>query len=467
MPSQIFPFDNSLNYTIPDPAKLEITGGKAQLKDQIPSDATFYAGYDIDIDGDYGGGILTGTPTGGADVADGYLDLAHGDIRYVDYDADLNADSQQTGCVRIVIKPNYSGAPSSTAIFWGISEADGDVTNEIRLKHNAGTGALLIEVYDENNILQIQQSFGNWLPTVDTDYELEFNWDFTTGANRVFIDGTQHGVTETTTLTRSANIGILRIGRSPYLSAVSNYSVKHIVIFNTVQHTSDYTPTDWSEIPQYSPTDPYLDINSRWYMDELEAISAVKTITGSDQVKIALKKGTQFYYISGGVLTESDGTYSQSITIEDWETYKALFTSVKIYVGVRVFLHSNDGSTTPSIDTLTIQYSYAGESPDTVNTCLVWYDGYKDGGDANLKPIKIYSINSHIKYKNQTRIFKEERTIYPDSTGYWEIELVENENMEGNQGYVFEWDKDDKSYLIVPDQETININDLEEWEEEE
>jgi hypothetical protein len=39
--------------------------------------------------------------------------------------------------------------------------------------------------------------------------------------------------------------------------------------------------------------------------------------------------------------------------------------------------------------------------------------------------------------------------------------------MDGNQGYIFEWDRNNKSYLIVPNQTTANINDLEEWEEEE
>lgn len=606
MPSQIFPFITPGNYTPSDTDKIEISGGKGILKLTNNPGNDFQETFDSDIEFTYdsdkaefsGGqiqqkdktngansgatyennidltswsdGVKTGVSTGGASILNGNLDLAHDDIRYVTYNADLNADGQQTGTIRMKIIPNFTGDPGTTQEIITIAKANANPDNMIKLYISNGFFGVII--YD-GNTSPIYSGTVPYSFTINTEVEIEFDYDFTTGESRIFIDGIQQGNVITATGIRSNEIELLRIGGGLAGASTTNFKVNGFMIYNTVQHTSNYTldvipdyiylgssvilpemeytgagtliavtnfvtsfggsprlalqigqSGDWlywdgaqwtdnddtyaqandpatfaanvATLPVtgeiygqfkiyftdtntqgtfedlvitltaqiYSIDNSYLDINSRWYMDKLEAISAVKTVTGSDEVKLALKKGTQFYYILGGVLTESDGTYSQSTTVEDWETYKALFTSVKTYIGVRIFLHSNDGTTTPSIDTLTIQYSYAGETPDTINTCLVWYDGYKDGGDVNLRPIKIYSINSHIKYKNVTKIFKEERTVYPDSTGYWEIELVENENMEGNQGYVFEWDKNDKSYLIVPDQETANINDLEEWE---
>jgi hypothetical protein len=99
---------------------MEFVGGKAQQKDQRPADATFGANYNSNINGNWGDGVLIGTPVGGASVLGGKLDLAHNDVRYVDYDADLNADSQQTGCIRFKVTPNYTGGPPSIYYFFSI-----------------------------------------------------------------------------------------------------------------------------------------------------------------------------------------------------------------------------------------------------------------------------------------------------------------------------------------------------------
>lgn len=223
---------------------------------------------------------------------------------------------------------------------------------------------------------------------------------------------------------------------------------------------SDLTITLTSQI--YPTDNPYLDINSRWYLDELEAISAVKTVTGSDEIKLALKKGTQFYYISGGVLTASDGTYSQSNTVAEWETNKALYTSIKTYIGIRIFLHSADGSTTPSIDTLTVQYSYAGDTPDTVNKCIVWGTFLDELGDPMIGPIKVTLTDLVAQYKTGTMIRRkspvQEMTL--DSTGYGEIELVETDNMTGSQTYTFQFDNNVIRKRQVPDAATANFWDL-------
>ena len=115
-----WPFTTPGNYLY-DAGLLEVIGGVGQLKSQSPANATFYASYASDINGNWGDGVLTGTATGGAAVSAGFLDLAHDDIRYVSYVSADNFAGAQTGCIRFIVKPNYSGTPSTQEIFFDIN----------------------------------------------------------------------------------------------------------------------------------------------------------------------------------------------------------------------------------------------------------------------------------------------------------------------------------------------------------
>lgn len=235
---------------------------------------------------------------------------------------------------------------------------------------------------------------------------------------------------------------------------------------NTISSFSDLLITLTAQI--YPLDNPTVEINSRWYLDELESFTESSTKTGSDQIKYILKKDDTWYWFNAGVLSTSNGTYTQANTAAEIQTYKALFTVIRIYFAVKLFLHSADGTTSPEIDTLTIQYSYAGETPDTINKCLVYNDLKGFTGTAKTTPFYVYPINRVVTYKGATLLedFPDVIKVTPDSTGYWEVELVENENMDGNQGYVFQWNKYDKTYKLVPNEVTAAYNTLEDWDEE-
>ena len=195
-------FNTEGNYNY-DSDKVEFVGGKAQLKDLTPANATFYAAYGSDINGNWGGGVLTGSGVGSPTVSGGKLDLKGGGVKYVDYDADLNADSQQVGCIRMRIAPNYTGAPAANRAICVITRADAQDENQIFIDHQV-TGNLRLRVWDGSGIQQIVWTAA-WSPTSGQTYEIELNWDFTTGATRIFIDGVQLGTTIATTMTRSSD----------------------------------------------------------------------------------------------------------------------------------------------------------------------------------------------------------------------------------------------------------------------
>lgn len=209
--------------------------------------ATFAASYATSIDADSGDGTLTGTATGGASISGGWLALTNDDVRYVTYDADLNADSQQIGCIEFDIKPNYSGSPTNNLGIFAISKAHLDVDNMITLFH-FNNGQIVFQVADENGVLQINSNMGAWSPIINTSYTFSLNYNFTSGVTRFFIDGTQFGSTVTTTLTRSVSIDLLRVGSNYAGSYKSNYSIRNFRIYNIVLRTEDY-----SAVPLVSP----------------------------------------------------------------------------------------------------------------------------------------------------------------------------------------------------------------------
>ena len=86
-------YNDAINFIFDD-TKIEVIGGKAQLKNRLV-DSTFGANYNIDINGSWGDGVLTGTAFGGASVSGGKLDLTGGTVKYVEYSAVGNADSLQ------------------------------------------------------------------------------------------------------------------------------------------------------------------------------------------------------------------------------------------------------------------------------------------------------------------------------------------------------------------------------------
>ncbi len=432
----LYPFTTPANYTF-DSDVIEVSGGKAKLKDQRPEDATFHANYNADVDGNWGDGVLTGTPVGGAGVSGGKLDLDGGTLKYVTYDADLNADSQQVGAIRFKVTPNYSGAPSSDRTFFSIFKSSGNSDNLLQLLQ-LNTGSLYLQINDASDQRVVSGSFGDWFPVADQEYELELNYDLTNGAYRLFVDGVLLSTIVGSTETRDSNIGKFLVGTDGSETVAPDFKIDDVVVFNAVQHTANYTPGASIPATIYATTNPSLICNATFRHEGIDAFTETKTATGSDEAKYILKKGTVKYYWTGSAWAVSDGTYAQSNTAAEIEANKATFTDTAVTTEVTVLIHSDDGSTTPELDVLQVDYNFSGSNPDSIETCIVW--GYQVQTDAEADPadIAIHLVNDAVQYKTTTTIMREDYTVTPDENGYWEIELVESENMEGTQNYAFE-----------------------------
>jgi hypothetical protein len=590
-----YPFDNQANYVF-DTAKVEVTGGEARLKlvdnpgqtfsqdfssdtgftydanrvefsagqmrqkDARPAGATFYAPYTNSIDGSWGDGVVTGTPSGGAGIDSGALDLTYNDVRYVDYDADLNADSQQVGCRRILIEPNWSGSPASNQFI--ISNGQGASSNNNLIRIYVTTAGNLTVSISNSAGTTIGTISGAWSPTAGVIYEIEYNFDITAGASRLFVNGTQLGSTSTNTGTRDANIGLLRIGSDVFAGQTSNFKIHDVLIFDSVQHTTDYTP-DWGDVPEtiyaeskaelpqfaypddgaiqaftgvtttesnaprqvwndlywdgaawsasdgsfaqsnvvadilaniasfpasdtldidivfgdsntiqmsiddltvtytgqaYSTTNPTLEIAQGFRTEQLLNFVETVTAAGSDAVKYILKKDSSWYYWSGTAWAVSNETYAQSNTAAEIVANISSFTTEAVNFNVRIFLHSDDGSTTPAIQQLVITYDFAGDAQDTIRRCSVYWYARDSIGEVCTDTFKIIPTEYNVRYKDNVFICQEEQEVTANpTTGKIEIDLIENVNMQtidgGSVNYIVS--KGDRQILVisVPDQD--------------
>ena len=299
-----WPFTTPANYTY-DAAKAEVTGGVGQLKSQAPANATFYAKYNVNIDGNWGDGVLTGSATGGAAISGGFLDLAHADVRYVDYADDDNFAATQTGCIRFTMKPNYSGTPTTQQILVDISNLSNNNNRVVIWQAAPGSGGGLwtrIATGAGSAIFSVE-TWGAWSPSAGVSYEMELNWDVTTGASRFFVDGVQLGSTKTDTGTHDlTGLTTIRVGSNFSGLETSDFSIKDFILFDAVQHTANYTPG--AAIPEfeYLETDPSIEsVNGFVFASALGGFTVDSTESGSaTKYQISSDNGTTFKWWNGG-----------------------------------------------------------------------------------------------------------------------------------------------------------------------
>ena len=104
--------------------------------------------------------------------------------------------------------------------------------------------------------------------------------------------------------------------------------------------------------------------------------------------------------------------------------------------------------------------SYGGETPDTINTCTVWGYARNNDNTVNTTPFTVYLEKDFVIYKTNTIIRSYEITVTPDDTGYWEVEVIETDNMQGSPKYIFKFAIDHLEYKQVTDQTTASYGDL-------
>jgi hypothetical protein len=552
-----------------DNTKAEFTGGLVQQKDQRPANATFGTTYTTDINGNWGNGILTGTASGGASVSGGKLNLKGATLKYVTYDAIGNAPNTQIGCIKLKYTPNYSGSPAGNRYLFDWYSNPANDNNSLQIFH-ASDGTIKARLCNSIGNYIYSSFLAAWIPVSGTEYEFEFNFDFTAGATRLFINGVQIGSTITATGTRTSSL-YLRIGAA-HDSSNSDGEFNDIKVFSIVQHTANYTPGYTVAENIYLETSvicPEMEYTGAGTLVSFDNLITTETLTPKYTLQIA--RSENYLYWSGSAWVTSDGTYSQSTSKTDFNLHKASlpvigqkygqfkihfesgsnlssiseltasltsqiypttnasiipvtginaddlesvistftatgFDTVKFVLNIdgidkyytgsawaessgfaqsniigqytegvldllgislgaivkpKVFLHSEDGLTTPTITRITEVYNFYAPSLDVINKCTVWGYIYKEDGTPSATAVTVKLTDDIVKYKTGTIIRNTGVTVTPNIEGYWEVDLIENENMAGSQGYQFIFSNTHIVSKKVPNTTDENFYDLE------
>lgn len=229
--------------------------------------------------------------------------------------------------------------------------------------------------------------------------------------------------------------------------------------------TNSNTPLTATEfIAEYTgqiyPTDnPTICVSDKTGIESLLAYAATITSVNDDWVKFRFLLNGSFYYFN-----ETSSEWEVSTDVEQSSPYEVINSNASTLVGapsileIQTILHSEDGTTSPSIEEIDFSYDFAAEQDD-VHLTLV----YGFARLANSIPdTRSFTITLNVdanKYEAKTQVRNTSLKITPRENGYWEAPLIDTEGMEVGSYYTFKWSQREVN-LEVPLVDMISYNDL-------
>lgn len=203
------------------------------------------------------------------------------------------------------------------------------------------------------------------------------------------------------------------------------------------------------------------------WIEPLQSISAIEALegfaetvikVGLDGAKYALYKNSQLYYHDGLDWVVSDGTYAQSNTVAEITTNQTSFTTTKIDFNFRAFLHSDDGSTYPQLDSIDVTYDFAQIVTPLV-MCLIYGYSLNPDNTPNTDAIVVQLNIGANETLGNNQLSTKSIYITPRSDGYFEKELANNTDME--TGSYYKWTYQGRSTnRVVAKQSKQEYNDM-------
>lgn len=446
-------FNNPDSFTCSD-SLIDISSC-ANLKSLLCSNQVFGATYNSSLDASFGCGSLTASPV--LATRENNKAFFSGNA-YIDYSATGNAPPSMAGTIRFKLTPNYSGSPSSRKYFFtDFSSLESDLNSFTIYQETSGW--LVLRVCDNTgNYIIPNNALALWNPTSGQEYEIEIDYSLVNGGvNRVFINGALFGsYTVSVNKTRNSTT-TLRIGNFNTAIYQSNFYIDDFVVINEYAHTSNYTPGYQLPESKYSIANPTVTYASSIKASSITGFGENITKQGQDNVKYILTINNQMKWLNNGVLEESNGTYSKANTAQEINSYASTITSLRVNVGIIALLHSENGASTPELNSVTITYESA--LPDPVTSRVVEIEGFIydiNGPVASLaiqaRPYSQSRINAGVleRYKLVT-------IATTDANGWFSGVLFRQP-----EGKMIELRIDGQSYrTTLPDQETVDFSTLE------
>lgn len=207
---------------------------------------------------------------------------------------------------------------------------------------------------------------------------------------------------------------------------------------NTLTSISELTAN--MKIEQYPITNPKLTFTDTFTAEALLTFLSNFTFSGNDNVTFTIMKdNVERYYNSGWMV--SNGIYSQSNTLTEIQNNLSTFftdSDLGSHISVNVFLHSENGTTSPDLTDITITYDFVEIDIDSIDTTIIYgfISDYQTGSKEN-KTVTAILNKKQVQYKDNIIYEREFFLTTTRSNGYWELALPDTENMTEGSKYIF------------------------------
>lgn len=304
-PGQIFSedFADDTGFTY-DASLAEFVGGVLRQKDQTPNNSVIGALYNSSLNANWNkdgstSGILNGVP-----IIDSNKMVCTGS-QGVSY---AISNMYTTGAAKVKYTPNYTGSPSININILSMVSTDG--TDRIVLTHSPSGDNFRITLTTgvSNHILVAETIGANSIGLIaGTEYELELNWDQSSGTIRLFRNGSLHGTLTPGSWTFDTVPAFFQIGASTEIYNRAKGSFEDAILFNTIQHSSAYV--SGYTLSEYIYLENKIDGQPFIYTG-LGSILSVDDATFSEIGSPRYIIGLQYW--NGSAWVASDGTYAQA-----------------------------------------------------------------------------------------------------------------------------------------------------------
>jgi len=243
------------------------------------------------------------------------------------------------------------------------------------------------------------------------------------------------------------------------------------VIFGASNTISSVSQLDFFVQGELYPTDnPIVYVTEFTKVDGLfDVFTSDFDFAGSDTVKFLLvmhdtsSAVAEPMYWDGAAWSVSDGTYAQSNTATEIQTNQSSLSLVDgTYLRVYAFLHSEDGLTSPTLNSIVFDYNFFA-SPPLFNKCIVFGFLNEINGDYLTGKVTISNLTPF--YYDDALIPKSQVSVDADAKGYWEVELIETQS--ASKSYKFEIEYGDPialkvtySAVVIPNQDSAALSSL-------
>jgi hypothetical protein len=218
----------------------------------------------------------------------------------------------------------------------------------------------------------------------------------------------------------------------------------------------------------YSTANPTVTTQNTFKVSALATFVETKSVAGSDQVKYTLVVDGVEKYWTGTAWATSDGTYSQSNLASEINTNAPTLSTGYANVRVKAFLHSESGTTRPTLTDNTIGFNYVAEDADAISECTITAflaDLGLDLLSTDLEP-KLF-VKNHRAFTHGNRVIAPfTRSASFDADGYCELDCIETETV-GEELDIFITYKEGYSLrtvrferAVVPNEASATLGDI-------